>query len=190
MLIIICFFAPFVKTQEIEIIQRISKLQPILFIDADSKKVLRVKFPLGITLNNKANKVVSLISATYYGYGDYYNNSRKKWHRILGLYQCSSDTLCRSIEFADIKSNEIQDFMIYTEHILYNNPKYNNLFSDFIPPSIQEDTLLRINPMNLSVAEKECIRTMLEGDSLRIGLYSDKMRYFIHLPVDVNMILP
>lgn len=190
LLIIICFFAPFVKTQEIEIIQRISKLQPILFIDADSKKVLRVKFPLGITLNNKANKVVSLISATYYGYGDYYNNSRKKWHRILGLYQCSSDTLCRSIEFADIKSNEIQDFMIYTEHILYNNPKYNNLFSDFIPPSIQEDTLLRINPMNLSVAEKECIRTMLEGDSLRIGLYSDKMRYFIHLPVDVNMILP
>ena len=190
MLIIICFFAPFVKTQEIEIIQRISKLQPILFIDADSKKVLRVKFPLGITLNNKANKVVSLISATYYGYGDYYNNSRKKWHRILGLYQCPSDTLCRSIEFADIKPNGNQDFMIYTEHILYNNPKYNNLFSDFIPPSIQEDTLIRINPMNLPVTEKKCLRTMLEGDSLRIGLYSDKMRYFIHLPVDVNMILP
>lgn len=190
LLIIICFFAPFVKTQEIEIIQRISKLQPILFIDADSKKVLRVKFPLGITLNNKANKVVSLISATYYGYGDYYNNSRKKWHRILGLYQCSSDTLCRSIEFADIKSNEIQNFMIYTEHILYNNSKYNNLFNDFIPPSIQEDTLIRINPMNLPVTEKKCLRTMLEGDSLRIGLYSDKMRYFIHLPVDVNIILP
>ena len=159
----ICFFAPFVKTQEIEIIQRISKLQPILFIDADSKKVVRVKFPLGIKLNNKANKVVSLISATYYGYGDYYDNSRKKWHRILGLYQCSSDTLCRSIEFADIKPNEIQNFMIYTEHILYNNSKYNNLFNDFIPSSIQEDTLLRINPMNLSVAEKKSLRTMLEG---------------------------
>ena len=190
LLIIICSFAPFVKAQEIEIIQRISKQQPILFIDADNKKVVRVKFPLGIKLNNKADKTVSLISATYYGYGDYYDNSRKKWHRILGLYQCPSDTLCRSIEFADIKSNEIQDFMIYTEHILYNNSKYKNLFNDFIPPSIQEDTLLQINPMNLSATEKKCLRTMLEGDSLRIGLYSDKMRYFIHIPVDVNIILP
>ena len=75
--IIICSFIPFIKAQEIEIIQRISQLQPILFIDADSKKVVRVKFPLGFKLNNKANKVVSLISATYYGYGDYYDNSRK-----------------------------------------------------------------------------------------------------------------
>lgn len=188
--IIICSFTTFVKAQEIEIIQRISKQQPILFIDADSKKVVRVKFPLSFNLNNNANKVVSLISATYYGYGDYYDNSRKKWHRILGLYQCASDTLCRSIEFADIKSSENQDFMIYTEHVLYNNSKYNNLFNDFIPPSIQQDTLLRINPMNLPVVEKNCLRTMLEGDSLRIGLYSDKMRYFIHVPVDVDMILP
>lgn len=190
LLIIICSFTLFVKAQEVEIVQRISKQQPILFIDADNKKVVRVKFPLCIKLNNKANEVVSLISATYYGYGDYYDNSRKKWHRILGLYQCPSDTLCRSIEFADIKPDGNQNFMIYTEHILYNNSKYNNLFNDFIPPSIQEDTLIRINPMNLPVTEKKCLRTMLEGDSLRIGLYSDKMRYFIHLPVDVNMILP
>lgn len=73
---------------------------------------------------------------------------------------------------------------------MLTNSKYNNLFNDFIPPSIQEDTLIRINPMNLPVTEKKCLRTMLEGDSLRMGLYSDKMRYFIHLPVDVNMILP
>lgn len=56
---------------------KISKQQPILFIDADNKKVVHVKFPLCIKLNNKANEVVSLISATYYGYGDYYDNSRK-----------------------------------------------------------------------------------------------------------------
>ena len=55
LLFIICSFAPFVKAQEVEIIQRISKQQPILFIDADNKKVVRVKFPLCIKLNNKAN---------------------------------------------------------------------------------------------------------------------------------------
>ena len=167
LLIIICSFTLFVKAQEVEIVQRISKQQPILFIDADNKKVVRVKFPLCIKLNNKANEVVSLISATYYGYGDYYDNSRKKWHRILGLYQCPSpsDTLCRSIEFADIKPNGNQDFMIYTEHILYNNSKYNNLFNDFIPPLIQEDALIRINPMNLPVTEKnvseQCLKESL-----------------------------
>lgn len=190
LLIIICSFTPFVKAQEVEIIQRISKQQPIIFIDADNKKVVRVRFPLSFKLNNNANKVDSLISATYYGYGDYYDNSRKKWHRILGLYQCTSDTLCNSIEFADIKPDDNQNFIIYTEHILYNNSQYNNLFNNFIPLSIQQDTLLRINPMNLSVADKNCLRTMLEGDSLRIGLYLDKMRYFIHMPVDVDMILP
>lgn len=67
--IIIYSFTTFVKAQEIEIIQRISKQQPILFIDTDSKKVVRVRFPLSFKLNNNANKVVSLISATYYVYG-------------------------------------------------------------------------------------------------------------------------
>lgn len=54
---------------------------------------------------------------------------------------------------------------MYTEHILYNNSKYNNLFNDFIPPSIQEDTLIRINPMNLPVTEKnvseQCLKETL-----------------------------
>lgn len=69
LLIIICSFTLFVKAQEVEIVQRISKQQPILFIDADNKKVVRVRFPLSFKLNNNANKVVSLISATYYLWG-------------------------------------------------------------------------------------------------------------------------
>ena len=48
LLIIICSFTLFVKAQEVEIIQKISKQQPILFIDADNKKVVHVKFPLCI----------------------------------------------------------------------------------------------------------------------------------------------